>query len=103
MSDPRPDLYEQIFSALAHPARRRIVMTLNFGGGSMNAGQIAALFEHTWPTSSRHMRVLETAGLVRSAKVGRSRLYSLDRQRLQIARDWLDWFFKDPNGKGTAA
>lgn len=96
-TDP-PDLYEVVFSALAHPARRRIVMTLNFGGGQMSAGDIAALFEHSWPTTSRHIRVLQSAGLVSSERVGRSRLYRIETQRLGIVRDWLNWFFTNPNG-----
>ncbi len=94
------DLYEIVFSALAHPARRRIVMTLNFAGGAMSAGDIAALFEHSWPTTTRHMKVLEKAGLISCEREGRSRRYRIERQRLSIARDWLDWFFKDPNGRG---
>lgn len=88
------DAYEALFTALAHPARRRILMTLNFEGGDMIAGDIAALFAHAWPTTTRHLRVLEDAGLVRHERQGRERVYRLDRKRLALARDWLDWFFK---------
>lgn len=95
---PDRDLYEQVFSALAHPARRRILMTLNFGGGSMSAGDIARLFAHSWPTTTRHMRVLEAAGLIHAEKRGRHRHYHLDREHLRLVSDWLSWFFKDPNG-----
>lgn len=90
------DLYQTVFTALAHPARRHILMTLNFEGGSMSAGDIAALFEHAWPTTTRHLKVLETAGLVRHERRGRARVYSIDSRRLRIARDWLAWFFKRP-------
>jgi len=88
------DAYETLFTALAHPARRHILMTLNFEGGDMIAGDIAALFAHAWPTTTRHLRVLEDAGLVRHERQGRERVYRLDRKRLALARDWLDWFFK---------
>jgi DNA-binding transcriptional ArsR family regulator len=88
------DAYETLFTALAHPARRHILMTLNFEGGDMIAGEIAALFAHAWPTTTRHLRVLEDAGLIRHERQGRERVYRLDRKRLALARDWLDWFFK---------
>ena len=90
------DAYEVLFTALAHPARRRILMTLNFEGGEMNAGEIAALFQHAWPTTTRHLQVLEDAGFIHHERLGRERRYKLDRRRLALARDWLDWFFKKP-------
>jgi len=90
------DTYEALFAALAHPVRRRILMTLNFEGGSMTASEIAALFEHTWPTTTRHLRVLESAELVRQESKGRTRVYRIDRRRLKLARDWIAWFFKPP-------
>src|SRR6516164_3508346 len=95
-----PDAYEQVFDALAHPARRRILMTVNFHGGAMTAGEIAALFEHAWPTTTRHLKVLESAGLLKHERQGRERCYSINRGRLQLVRDWLDWFSKDPIGRG---
>lgn len=90
------DAYEAVFTALAHPARRRILMTLNFEGGSMSAGDIAAVFEHAWPTTTKHLKVLLAAGLVKHERRGRSRHYEIDKRRLEIARDWIAWFFKDP-------
>lgn len=93
-SRARLDAYEAIFTALAHPARRRILMTLNFEGGAMTAGAIAVLFEHSWPTTTRHLQVLEAAGLLAHERRGRERVYRIDRTRLGLARDWIDWFFK---------
>jgi len=92
----RDDAYEAIFTALAHPVRRRILHTLNFEGGEMTAGEIAAMFEHAWPTTTRHLQVLEAAGLLRHEKQGRTRVYHIDRKRLALVRDWLAWFFKNP-------
>jgi DNA-binding transcriptional ArsR family regulator len=91
-----PDLYEAVFTALAHPARRRILLTLNFEGGSMTAGEIAAMFDHAWPTTTRHLHVLEGAGLLVHEKRGRTRVYRIDRHRLELVREWLAWFFKSP-------
>ena len=100
MARPQPkallDVYETVFTALAHAARRRILMTVNFEGGEMTAGAIAALFDHAWPTTTRHLQVLESAGLLRHERRGRQRVYAIDRKRLELARDWLAWFSKDP-------
>ena len=90
----RHDAYEEVFVALAHPARRLMLMTLNFEGGEMCAGKIAALFEHAWPTTTRHLRVLEAARLVRQERRGRERVYVIEKKRLELARDWLAWFFR---------
>jgi DNA-binding transcriptional ArsR family regulator len=94
--DSRADAYEAIFTALAHPARRRILISLNFAGGAMTAGEIAGLFGHAWPTTTRHLQSLEAAGIVRHERKGRTRLYRLDTGKLGLARDWLGWFDRDP-------
>lgn len=91
-----PDTYEAIFTALAHPARRRILISLNFAGGEMGAGAIAALFGHAWPTTTRHLQLLEAAGLIAHEKRGRGRVYRLEKKRLALAGDWLGWFARDP-------
>jgi DNA-binding transcriptional ArsR family regulator len=90
----RQDAYEAIFTALAHPARRRILHTLYFQLGAMNAGEIAAMFEHAWPTTTRHLRVLEDAGLVHHERRGREVVYRLDVKRIELAREWLAQFSK---------
>jgi len=92
----RQDAYEAVFTALAHPVRRRILITVYFNGGSMTAGQIAKKFEQAWPTTTRHLQVLEAAGLLRHRRQGRSRHYRLDCRRLELVRDWLAWFSKAP-------
>jgi len=95
-SKARLDAYEAVFSALAHPARRRILLTVYFNGGSMTAGEIAAVFAHAWQTTTRHLQVLEAAGLLQHEKQGRMRIYRLERKRLQLVKDWLDHFFRKP-------
>jgi DNA-binding transcriptional ArsR family regulator len=94
--EAKMDAYEAVFTALAHPVRRRILLTLNFEGGSMTAGEIAAMFEHAWPTTTRHLQVLESAGLLHHERKGRERVYRIDRRRLELLRDWISWFLKDP-------
>src|SRR5215475_7096013 len=94
---PRLDTYELVFGALAHAARRRVLLTIYFNGGSMTAGEIASIFEHAWQTTTRHLQVLEKAGLLTHERQGRMRVYRLQRKRLELVRDWLAHFSK--NGK----
>jgi len=93
----RLDAYEAVFMALAHPVRRRILVTLHFQGGSMTAGEIAGMFDHAWPTTTGHIQALEGAGLLHHDRQGRNRVYRLDRRRLELVHDWLAWFSKDPH------
>ena len=78
-------------------ARRRILLTLHFEGGEMTAGEIAAVFEHAWPTTTRHLRVLEDAGLLQTERRGRTHLYRIDRRRLELVHEWLQWFRREPD------
>jgi DNA-binding transcriptional ArsR family regulator len=82
---------DAVVAALAHPARRQILMTVHFRG-SATAGEIAGRFAHKWPTTTRHLRVLEDAGLLRQEKQGRMRVYRVDSARLGLVSEWLGWF-----------
>jgi DNA-binding transcriptional ArsR family regulator len=95
-SKAKLDAYELVFGALAHPARRRILLTIYFNGGTMTAGEIANMFKHAWPTTTRHLKVLESAQLLRHEREGRVRHYRIDCRRLELVRDWLAWFSKPP-------
>jgi DNA-binding transcriptional ArsR family regulator len=95
-SKARLDAYETVFTALAHPARRRVLLTIHFNGGSMTAGEIAAVFAHAWQTTTRHLQVLEAAGLLSHEKQGRMRIYRIERKRLELVKDWLAWFSRKP-------
>lgn len=83
---------DEVLNAIAHPARRQILLTLHFRDGEASAGDLAARFEHAWPTTTRHLRVLEDAGLLQHEKAGRKRIYRLDRKRLALISEWLAWF-----------
>ena len=96
-AERRLDEYEAVFAALASAARRQILLTLHFRGGSMTAGEIANRFSCKWPTTSRHLRKLEHAGLVTATPSGRSRIYRLNRERLAVADGWLSWFARTPD------
>jgi DNA-binding transcriptional ArsR family regulator len=84
---------EAVFAALAHASRRHILLVLRFRGGELTAGEIANRFACSWPTTTRHLRILETAGLVRVEKRGRERVYRLDQELLlRITSKWLEAF-----------
>lgn len=91
-SKVRRDTYEDVFGALAHPARRRVLLAVYFNGGAMSAGEIAAMFEHAWQTTTRHLQVLEAAGLLTHERQGRMRIYRIERKRLALVSDWLAHF-----------
>ena len=92
---------EQVFKALANASRRQVLIVLNARGGNMTAGEIAARFSCTWPTTSRHLRILEQAGLVRVDRRGREWVYLLESERLrQVVGDWLNWFESSKEKKG---
>ena len=84
---------EAVFAALAHGSRRHILLVLRFRGGAMTAGEIADRFHCSWPTTSRHLRTLEQAGLVEVETRGRERVYRLASERLRaVTQGWLRWF-----------
>ena len=87
---------EAVFAALAHQTRRTILFVLHARGGDMTSGEIAARFDCAWPTTTRHLGILERAGLVRVELRGRERVYRLERERLgDVAGSWLARFHND--------
>jgi DNA-binding transcriptional ArsR family regulator len=91
-ADKRLADYDAVFAALDSAARRQILLVLHFRGERMTAGEIADRFSCSWPTTSRHLRKLESAGLVDVERAGREWLYRLNSRRLRVATEWLDWF-----------
>src|SRR6185503_16640953 len=71
---------DKIFEALASTPRRKILAYL--AEVDLTAGEIAARFEMSKPAISKHLQVLENAGLVRSEKRGQFVHYSLVRDSL---------------------
>lgn len=88
--------YDAVFAALAHEARRRVLVVLLGRGGQMTAGKIVERFSCSWPTMTKHPGILERAGLIRVEKIGRERHYILERQKLhRIVGGWLNFFEKE--------
>jgi DNA-binding transcriptional ArsR family regulator len=86
----RSDSLDIVFSALADPTRRRILEGLT--DGQAHVGRVAKPFRVSAPAISRHLRVLERAGLIRRTKRGRLHEIELRAAPLQNARDWLETY-----------
>ncbi|HVN02125.1 MAG TPA: metalloregulator ArsR/SmtB family transcription factor [Caulobacteraceae bacterium] len=98
------DEIDAVFNALAHATRRHILIVLNARGGRVPAGDIAARFSCSWPTTSRHLRVLQAAGLVTVEREGRGWLYVLDRARLAtVGARWFEWFNLEEEAHGETS
>jgi DNA-binding transcriptional ArsR family regulator len=78
---------EAVFRCIADPTRRRILRLLRKGESSV--GDLAGNFRMTRPAISKHLRVLESAGLVVARQEGTSRLLTLDARPLRVVHDWL--------------
>jgi DNA-binding transcriptional ArsR family regulator len=79
-----------VFAALSHATRRHILLLLSHLGGELPSGYLAKRFAHSWPTTTRHLHVLEAAGLVSVRREGRNCVYHLERERLQrLVGGWL--------------
>ncbi len=72
-----------VFDALAHPVRRKILKLLR--NGPLSAGDLAADFEISKPTLSGHFAVLKAADLVHTERQGTSILYRLNMSVLEEA------------------
>jgi DNA-binding transcriptional ArsR family regulator len=80
------------FAALADPTRRAILARLALGETSVN--ELAEPFEISLPAVSRHLKVLEKAGLVTRSREAQWRPCKLNPGRLKTAADWLDYYRK---------
>ncbi|MEV4712340.1 helix-turn-helix transcriptional regulator [Micromonospora sp. NPDC049374] len=76
-----------VFGALADPTRRGVLRRL--GRGPTTVGELASQFPMTLPSFMKHVRVLESSGLIQTAKVGRVRTCVLNRERLAVIDHWL--------------
>lgn len=86
------DVLNAVFAALADPTRRKVLQTLE--QGSLSVGQLAAPHGMSLPGFMKHLRVLETAGLVTRAKDGRVVNLALLPEPMQEAAMWLSRYEK---------
>ena len=78
---------DAIFGALADPTRRAIVERL--AGGEATVGELARPFDVSLPAISRHLRVLDDAGLITRRREGRNQRCRLAADPLGEALEWI--------------
>jgi len=79
-----------LFSALADPSRRAILRRL--ADGEATVGEVAAPLRMAAPSVSKHLKVLERAGLITRRVEGRMHHLSLRPEPLRTASDWLSFY-----------
>ena len=84
MADDRLSL---VFGALADPTRRAILTQL--ADGEATVAELAAPFQMSQPAVSRHLKVLETAGLISRSRRATARLSHLEAEPLREVTTWL--------------
>ena len=82
-----PDELSSVFSALADPTRRAILAQLMDGDRTVT--ELNAPFAVSQPAISRHLKVLEGAGLISRRRRATARLSHLEAQPLRDATEWL--------------
>ncbi len=87
MLNQSPDL-DRLFHALSDPARRAIVERLSRGPAPVS--ELARPLPMSLPAAMQHLAVLETAGLVRSEKIGRVRTCAIEHRALSQAELWIN-------------
>jgi len=81
------DQLSAVFGALADPTRRAILARLS--DGEANVADLTALFAMSQPAISKHLKVLEQAGLITRTRQATMRLSHLRAEPLKRATDWL--------------
>ena len=85
---PPTDLLDVTFAALADPTRRAILARLAHGDATVT--ELAAPFAMSQPAVSKHLKVLERAGLISRGRDAQRRPCRLEAHRLKACRDWLE-------------
>ena len=82
------DRLSSIFSALADPTRRAIVARL--ASGEASVGELSQPFQMSKPAISKHLKVLERAGLIAKSREAQWRLCRLEAAPLREVADWME-------------
>ena len=85
-----PQDHDATFAALADPTRRAILARLALGDATV--GELARPFAMSQPAVSRHLRVLEAAGLISRGRDAQRRPCRLEARRLADANGWLEGY-----------
>src|SRR6266511_1087347 len=85
---PNPDRLDATFAALAHPTRRAILARLVSGEASVT--ELARPFAMSQPAISKHLKVLERAGLISGGREAQRRPRRIEGEALAVATGWLE-------------
>jgi DNA-binding transcriptional ArsR family regulator len=85
-----PDPLSITFAALADPTRRAILARLSSGEASVK--ELAEPFEMTLPAVTKHLKVLQRAGLITQGRRAQWRPCRLDAKPLQEVADWVEQY-----------
>lgn len=94
---PQAPPLDAVFHALGDATRRRMLAEL--ADGERTVGELAAPFEMSLAAASKHIRVLEKAGMVRREVRGRTHLCRLDPGPLASAHEWLSFYERFWSGR----
>ena len=75
-------------SSIADPVRRSIIERLSTGEATV--GELAEPLEITWPAVTRHLQILESAGLIVRRREGRHHILTLTTERLREVVGWIE-------------
>jgi DNA-binding transcriptional ArsR family regulator len=90
MLSSQPQRLDRVFLALGHSVRREILLRLAHGAATVT--DIAEPFDLSLNAISKHLKVLERAGLIQRQVLGREHYCHLSPQQLEAASDWLTYY-----------
>lgn len=90
MVENEPENLDKVFRALADPTRRAMLRAL--GAEDRSVGELAAPHRMSLAAASKHLKVLENAGLVDRTVAGRRHRVRLAPRALAEAREWLEYY-----------
>lgn len=85
-----PQDLDQVLEALANKHRREIVYVLGLQPCSIS--QLASMRDLSLPAISKHIKILEAAGMMKRRKIGRTNVLTLDRDSMRSLQEWLAQF-----------
>ena len=90
MVEYSPAQLDSLFHALSDHTRRRMLRSL--GGQARSVGELAAPFQISLAAASKHIKVLERAGLVTRTVQGRTHLCRLQPEALAAGQEWIRYY-----------
>lgn len=91
------DTLSAVFGALADPTRRALLARL--AEGEATVGELAAPFTMSQPAISKHLRVLESAGLITRSQVATARYSHLAAEPMREASEWMETYKRFWHGR----